>query len=190
MVLMQNSKSHALKSLFLGGIIPVVVYTIVEEKMGPIWGLVFGMGFGILEILLEAFRYRKVETITWIGNGLLVGMGGVSLLTQEGIWFKLQPSLLELGMAVLLVGSWGFGKPLLVAMAKKQEMPPGLETGFSGVTLRLGLFFLLHSVLAAYAAFFWSTRAWALLKGVGLTLSMVLYLGFEILAMKRNLHGK
>jgi len=190
MVPMQSSKNQALRSLFLGGIVPVVVYTIIEEKAGPLWGLVFGMGFGILEILIEAFRYRKVETVTWIGNGLLVVMGGVSLLTQEGIWFKLQPSLLEAGMAVFLLGSWAFKKPLLVTMAKKQELPPVLEDRFAGITVRLGIFFLLHAVLAAYAAYFWSTRAWALLKGVGLTLSMLLYLGIEVVNIRRNPHGR
>ncbi|NBX76937.1 MAG: intracellular septation protein [Proteobacteria bacterium] len=187
---MQSSKNKALRSLFLGGIVPVVVYTILEEKAGPLWGLVFGMGFGILEILIEAFRYQKVETVTWIGNGLLVVMGGISLLTQEGIWFKLQPSILEAGMAVLLLGSWFLKKPLLVTMAKKQELPQILENRFAGVTFRLGIFFLLHSVLAAYAAFFWSTRAWALLKGVGLTLTMLLYLGIEVVNIRRSIHGR
>jgi len=190
MVSMQSSKNQALRSLFLGGIIPVVVYTILEEKAGPLWGLVFGMGFGILEILLEAFRYRKVEMVTWIGNGLLVVMGGISLLTQEGIWFKLQPSILEAGMAFLLLGSWILKKPLLVTMAKKQELPPVLENHLAAITFRLGIFFLLHSVLAAYAAYFWSTRAWAILKGVGLTLSMLLYLGLEIIAIRRIHYGK
>lgn len=190
MVFMQTSKSHALRSLFLGGIVPVVVYTVIEEKMGPLWGLVFGMGFGILEILIEAVRYHKVETITWIGNGLLIVMGGISLLTQEGIWFKLQPSILEAGMAGLLVVSWAVKKPLLVTMSKKQELPPVLENRFSGITLRLGLFFLLHAGLAAYAAFYWSTRAWALLKGVGVTLSMLIYLGVEVIVIRRSLHGK
>jgi intracellular septation protein len=117
-------------------------------------------------------------------------MGGVSLLTQEGIWFKLQPSLLEAGMAVFLLGSWAFKKPLLVTMAKKQELPPVLEDRFAGITVRLGIFFLLHAVLAAYAAYFWSTRAWALLKGVGLTLSMLLYLGIEVVNIRRNPHGR
>lgn len=190
MASMQTSKKQALRSLFFGGIIPVIVYTILEEKVGPLWGLVFGMGFGLLEILIEIIRYRKVETVTWIGNGLLIVMGVISLLTQEGIWFKLQPSLIEAGMAIFLMGSWGLKKPLLVTMAKKQELPSMLEQRFSGMTVRLGLFFLFHSVLAAYAAFFWSTRAWALLKGLGVTLSMLFYLGIEVLMLRRSLHGR
>lgn len=75
-------------------------------------------------------------------------------------------------------------------MAKKQELPQILENRFAGVTFRLGIFFLLHSVLAAYAAFFWSTRAWALLKGVGLTLTMLLYLGIEVVNIRRSIHGR
>ena len=161
---MSNSKNQALRSLLLGGFLPVVVFTIVEEKYGPLWGLVLGMIFGALEVLHEAVKYRKVELITWIGNGLLIFMGGVSLLTQDGLWFKLQPSLMEAGMALLLVGSVLVGKPFLVMMAEKQKTferfsPPlvsVMRESFKGITWRLGFFFSVHAFLAAYAAFYWS----------------------------------
>jgi len=194
MLSMTSHKKQSLRSLFFGGLLPIVIYTILEEKVGPLWGLVFGMVFGLFEILFEAFRYRKVETVTWIGNGLLLGMGVISLVTQEGIWFKLQPALLELGMAILLWGSLVMGKPLLVMMADKQktfesiqpEIASILRARFKGITFRLGIFFFIHSLIATYAAFFWSTRSWALLKGLGLTLTMLVYLGLEVFYLRRS----
>lgn len=195
---MPTPKNQNLRSLLLGGLLPIVIYTILEEKVGPLWSLIFAMGFGLLEIAYEAFKYRKVETITWVGNALLVGMGGVSLVTQEGIWFKLQPAILELGMALMLVGSCIFEKPLLVMMARKQqtfqsvrpELLPVFEERFRKITLRLGIFFLLHAVLATYAAFSWSTRSWALLKGVGLTISMILFMALEVFFLRKRLNAK
>ena len=182
----------SVKSLLLGGILPVLVFTLVEEIYGTLWGLIVGMIFGVGEILHERIRYGKVDGITWFGNGILLVLGGVSLATQEGIWFKLQPALIEVGMGALLIGSWIVGKPFLGLMARKQktldQLPPSVRERFgqalSGLTLRLAIFFWLHAALATYAALYWSTRAWALLKGVGFTVSMLLYMLVEILVLR------
>lgn len=198
MLEMSNSKNQALRSLFLGGLLPVIVFTVVEEKYGPLWGLIFGMIFGVLEILYEAIKYRKVELVTWVGNGLLLGMGGISLLTQDGLWFKLQPSLMEAGMAFLLLGTGLFGSPFLLMMAEKQKtfetmhplLVPQMKEGFRGINWRLGVFFLVHSVLAAYAALYWSSRSWALLKGVGLTLSLIVYLACEVWFLRKRMYAR
>ncbi len=164
-----------MRSILIGGLLPVIIYTVVEEYGGILWGLICGMIFGIGEILFEWRKYGKVEAMTWIGNGMLIGLGGISLFTGTGIWFKLQPAIIEAVMAGVLLVSVFMGKPLLAVMAKKQGLPVP-ENIFRGVTIRIAIFFLLHAVLASYAALYWSTRAWAFLKGVGFTVSFLLYM--------------
>lgn len=189
------TSAGAMRSLLLGGVLPVVVFTILEEKYGTLWGLVGGMILGVGEIANEWRTQRKVDTITWIGNGLLIGMGLISLFTSEGLWFKLQPAILELFMAGLLIGSVLIKKPFLAMMAEKQNMFAQVpeqfhqvfRKRFSGMTFRIGVFFLLHAALATWAAVYWSTRAWAILKGVGFTGSMVLYMVVEMFFIRRKL---
>lgn len=183
-----NPKAQAL-SLFFGGLLPVIAFTVIEEKYGVIPGLVAGMIFGAGEVIYELVRFKKVSTITWVGNGLLLGLGAVSLVSSEGIWFKLQPALIEGGMFVFLVGSWVLKRPFLVLMLEKQNpaAPEFVKQRMSGMTLRLGFFMLAHAVLATWAAFYWSTEAWALLKGIGLTVSILIYMGLEILVARRSL---
>lgn len=69
-------------------------------------------------------------------------------------------------------------KPFLKIMVEKQnpEIPQIMKDSLSGITLRMALFFLVHAILATYAAFYWSTEAWAILKGIGLTISMIVYM--------------
>lgn len=174
-------------SFFFGGILPVIAFTIIEEKYGTIAGVIAGMVFGVGEIIYEWITTRKVSAITYIGNGLILVLGAVSLFSNEGIWFKLQPALLEGVFTVILVGSWIIRKPFLVLMAKKQNpnIPEFALNKMSGMTLRLGFFFLIHTILATWAAYKWSTEAWAILKGAGLTVSFFAYLGLEILMMRR-----
>jgi len=186
---------NPIRSLFLGGILPLVIFTLVEEYYGTLWGLVVGMAFGVGEIIVEKWRMGKVDTVTWIGNGALLVLGSISLISQEGIWFKLQPALLEFAMAGLFLGSVILGKPFLVMMADKQNLwsrvpeaaRPGVRDAFRGFTLRAGIFLLAHAVLATWAAFAWSTRAWMLLKGVGFTGSFIVYAIAESFMMRRRM---
>lgn len=186
-----SPKSQAL-SLFFGGILPVIAFTLIEDKYGTLAGLIAGMVFGFGEIIYEYFKFKKVSTITWIGNGMLLGLGAVSLISSDGIWFKLQPAIFEFGFFIFLVGSWFMKKPFLVLMIEKQNptAPDFLKERMNGMTFRLGLFFLAHAILATYAAFYWSSEAWALLKGVGLTVSMIVYMFIEVFFARMSLKKK
>jgi intracellular septation protein len=183
-----SSPKTAALALFFGGILPVIAFTVIEEKYGVIAGLIAGMIFGGGEIAYELIRYRKVATMTWIGNGLLLVLGGISLVSSEGLWFKLQPALMEALFALAMWGSCLAKKPLLVFLAEKQgqQFPEAIKSKMMGVTLRTGLFFAIHTGLAIWAALEWSTTNWALLKGVGLTVSFIIYLLTEVFYLRRS----
>lgn len=185
----QISPKKQMMSLFFAGLLPVIAFTVIEEYYGIIAGLIAGMIFGAGEITYELIKYRKVQKITWIGNGLLLTLGGVSLISSEGLWFKLQPALMEAALVIAMWGSLLIKKPLLVVLAeqKGQSFPPQVRERMKGMTFRVGLFFLVHTILAVWSALHWSTTAWALLKGVGLTVSFIIYLVGEALYMRRQI---
>lgn len=177
---------HQALSFFFGGLLPVIAFTVIEEKYGPLWGTVAGMVFGFGELIYEKVKLKKISLITWIGNGMILGLGAVSIISQDGIWFKLQPALLEIFFALFLWIGLLFKKNFLIMMAEKQgqSFPEVMKPYFNGITLRLGLFFAIHAALATWAAFSWSTEAWAFLKGIGVTLSMIVYIFFEALFIR------
>jgi intracellular septation protein len=168
-------------ALIFGGLLPIVAFTFIEEHYGPLWGTIAGMAFGLGELLYEKIKLKKISTITWIGNGMILGLGVISIYSQDGIWFKLQPALLEAFFAIFLWGGLILKKNFLLLMIEKQNnnFPEQLRPYFSGITFRLGLFFAAHAVIATWAALYWSTESWALLKGVGLTVSMFVYMIIE-----------
>lgn len=167
--------------MLLGGLLPVIAFTLIEEKYGVIPGIIAGMIFGVGEIIFELVKYKKVSTITWIGNALILLMGGISLVFADGIWFKLQPAIFEGFFASFLWMSLIMNKNFLLMIAEKQgqSIPEFLKKKFDGICFRLGLFFAIHTGLAIWAALAWSTTNWALLKGVGLMLSFIIYLLLE-----------
>lgn len=186
------NKSQALGSLFFGGLMPVLAFTFIEESYGPLWGTVAGMIFGAGEILYEKIKHNKVAAITWIGNAMILALGGISIISQDGIWFKLQPALFEGFFAIFLWGSWLLKKPFILMMAEKQNpsMPEIVKPFLSAVTLRLGFFFAIHAALATWAALYWTTAQWAWLKGAGLIVSFVIYLLIEMLWARKQVAKK
>ncbi len=188
--------ASAWRGIVFGGLLPIIAFTVIEEVYGVVAGLIAGMVFGVGEILYEWIKFRRVQAMTWIGNGMLLGLGTISLFTQEGVWFKLQPAFLELGFAILLIGSRILKRPLLWEMAQKQGSIPAhahpeifmiMKNGMAGLTWRLGVFFALHSALAVWAALYWSTEAWAWLKGVGVTVSMLVYGVVEMAVLRYSI---
>lgn len=184
---MTSAPKKTAAGLFFGGLLPVIAFTLIEEYYGIIPGLIAGMIFGVGEIAWELYRHKKVQKITWIGNGMLLVLGAVSLISSEGIWFKLQPALMEGAFAIALWVSVIVKKPLLVVLAESQgqKFDGLLREKMSGLTVRTGFFFAIHAGLATWAALDWSTTNWALLKGVGLTVSFILYLVIEAVLLRR-----
>ncbi len=184
-----KDKKSQMLSLFFGGILPIVAFTIIEDKYGVFYGLIAGLFFGVAEIIYELVKYKKVSQMTLISNGLILIMGSVSLFLNDGIWFKLQPAIFEFGFFIFLFTTWILKKPFLKSIIEKQnpEVPEIFKIKLNGITFRLSLFFLIQSIIATYAALYWSTEAWALLKGVGLFISMAIYMAIEMFWIKFSL---
>lgn len=183
-----NVKPPSKWSMLFAGLLPLLAFSFIEEKYGPAWGTVAGMVFGLGEIIYEKVKFKKVSGITWIGNLLILFLGGISIFTADGVWFKLQPAIFELFFAVFLWGSVLLKKNFLWEMLKKQGFPadkPELIRKVDALTVRLGFFFLIHCVIATFAAFYWSTSAWVMLKGVGLTVSMMVYMLVEFYFLRK-----
>jgi intracellular septation protein len=186
-----GSRNQTNKWQFLFLLTPVLLFTFIEEYYGVVWGTVAALIVGIAEIIYEKIRYQKVSAITWGMNALIVLLGLVSIYLQDGIWFKLQLALFEIIFAGLLIGSSLLKKPLLLELAKKQNqnMAPEAIQLLNGINFRLGIFFIIQAGIATWAAYTWSSVAWAFLKTAGLILMMFAYMLGEFLfvVIKRKL---
>lgn len=178
--------------LLFGGILPVIAFTVIEETYGTLWGTVAGMVFSLGEMAWEWRAHGKVSMVTLATSALILVLGGISLWANDGIWFKLQPALMEAAFALLLWGSLLLGKSFLQSAMEKSgsALPAPLLARMPALTFRLGLFFFLHALLVTWAALHWSTTNWALLKGVGFTLSLFVYMALEMLWLRSRLKGR
>lgn len=180
------SRATLARSLLVGGLLPVIAFAIVEEIYGTMGGLIAGVAFGIGELIYEKVKFKKIQMITIMGNALVVGLGLLSLFEDNSSFFKLQPAILTYALGIFLIGSSVMGKPFLAELSRKQmpDAPEIVRVSLGAMNWRVGLLLLGVGVLSTYAAFYWSTTAWAFLKGIGSPIILFVYLAGEVIWMR------
>lgn len=164
-----GTRKQIVRTLLIS-LIPLIIFWIVEAYLGLVAGLIAAMVFALGELAWFYFREHRIDRFALMSAILILVLGGISLIFQKGIFFKLKPAVIEGVFAAILLISQLMGKPLLLTMATKQHGKGMLEGPrgkyLKGVNLRLGLFFLGHAGLTLYAALALSTSGWIFVKGV------------------------
>jgi isopentenyldiphosphate isomerase/intracellular septation protein A len=165
---MNNQRLELLKKL-LPGFVPLFVFILVDEIWGTRAGLVAALAIGVAELLWIGIREKRFDRFVLLDTLLLLFLGGVSILLDNAIFFKLKPGLIELILCAVLAFS-AFSKINVVAIMGKRYLK---DMTFSDAQMRqmrsslklMFFVFLLHTALVFYAAFFLSDRAWAFISG-------------------------
>ncbi|MCC6277973.1 MAG: hypothetical protein IT289_08675 [Oligoflexia bacterium] len=165
-------------SHFLMGLFPLVVFWVVEEQFGTAWGLGAAMAWALGELVFGYWKFKKVDRLTLVVAAIVVVSGGVSLLTQEGIFFKLSPVLSELVMIPLFFMKGASGEPLLLEMSEKMRSKKAPEVKSQEQLIKMRRIYalmarqmiaviLIHCAVMTWAAFYSTTSVWIFWKGIG-----------------------
>lgn len=156
----------------LPGLLPLFVFIAVDEIYGVEAGLYAALGFGVVELIFTWFRERRVDRFILFDTGFLIVLGGISILLENPVFFKLKPALLESVICIILGAAAAKPEIFLKAMTGRYMKNVELNVTNDGIKamkkmmLILTLIFLLHTALTVYSAFFMSERAWGFISGV------------------------
>jgi len=173
----------ALWKKLLPGFIPIFVFIIVDEAWGTIPGLVVAIVTGILELGWTGYRETRFDKFILYDTLLLVVLGGVSILLDNDIFFKLKPGLIDV-IFFLILGVSAFSSFDVIGIMTQRYLK-GLSFSAMQVNeMRRNLkvlFWLVafHTVLVFYSAFFMSKEAWAFISSVLLYILFGLYFVYE-----------
>ena len=153
----------------LPGFIPLFVFIAIDEIWGTRAGLIAALVIGSAELFWIFIRERRFDRFVLFDTLLLLALGGVSLLLNNDIFFKLKPGLVELILCAVLALS-SFSKINVVALLSKRYMKDielsEEQTNKMRDSLRFMFFvFLGHTFMVFYAAFYLSDGAWAFISG-------------------------
>ncbi len=153
----------------LPGLIPLFVFIAIDEIWGTKAGLFAAIAIGVGELLWIGIREKRFDRFVLFDTLLLVVLGGISIILDNDIFFKLKPGLVELILCTVLAMS-AFSKVNVVAMMGQRYMKDirlsddQMKKMKESIMLMFYVF-LIHTVLIFYAAFYMSDAAWAFISG-------------------------
>jgi len=181
------TRTELIKKL-LPGFIPLFVFIAADEIWGTKIGLFVAVGVGLAEMGWVAAKERRFDRFILFDTLLLVALGGISILLDNDIFFKLKPGLIELILVVILAVS-AFSKVNIIGLMGQRylkdfdfnnnlllQMRQSMKTMF--------YLFAAHTLLVFYAAFFMSNAAWAFISGGLFYILFAVVLGYEILRQR------
>ncbi len=179
-------------ALMLQGILPLLVFAVVDIFASMRTALICAMVFAIAEACWGYYSFGEVDQLTWVSMGLVLAMGTISYYMKNDKLFKFQPVVLGLVTAGTLAYFQFKGNPLLVQMIPKilpllpdnqkelVQNPNTLLLMARLDALLIGMF-LIHAALVAWAAMYKTTLVWLLVRGVGLYVLLALTLLVHLL---------
>lgn len=173
--------------LALQGILPLLVFAIVDIFASLRTALIAAFIFAVAEVAFGYYSYGEVDQLSWISLGLVALMGGVSFYLKSDRLFKFQPVALAAVSAGALVYFQWMGEPLIIQMLPKVAamMPEEQRAQFSSpqflrIMARMDALmifvFITHGILVAWAAVKKSTMVWLVVRGIGFYVLLVIAL--------------
>lgn len=140
----------------------------------------------ILQVGYTWFRYRKVETMQWITLGLIIIMGGATILLHDEQFIKWKLSIIEWLFGLAFFGSQFIGKkPFVERMMSKSLTLPSFV--WRRLNLFWGSFFMTVGFINVYVMFNYTTDQWVTFKTFGVPGLMVLFILVQMVFLYKYL---
>ncbi|MBN2682006.1 MAG: NUDIX domain-containing protein [Bacteroidales bacterium] len=181
------NKTELLKKL-LPGFLPLFVFIAADEIWGTEIGLIVALVFGIIQLGYIFIKEKRLDKFVFFDTLLIIALGGVSILLENDIFFKLKPGLINL-ILVAVLGLSAFSKVNLM-QKMSQRYIKGIEINEQAVkkmkqSMKLLFWiFLVHTALIFYSAFYLSKEAWVFISGGLFYIIFGVYFVFELIKNK------
>ncbi len=164
---MQNKFKYL--SLLLPGLLPLLVFILADEFAGTTNAIILALISGLVVFVFTWIRNKKADAFVLFDTLLLSAFGGVSILLNNEIFFKLKPGIIQTILVVIIGLSAYSPKNIMLGMAKRympdKEFNDEQLQQLRNQTRVLFWLFFMHTMLVYYSAFFMSKEAWAFISG-------------------------
>lgn len=153
---------------------PLLVFFLATKFIGIFAGTAAFMVAIVLAVLFSKFRLGRVSPMLWLSALLVVFFGGLTLYFHDPSFIQVKPTIIYLFFAMMLVGGYLRGKPLLRYLL--QSAYSGLDdTGWLKLSRNWGLFFAALAVANEIMRANMTYESWLTAKVWGVTLVSFLF---------------
>lgn len=149
-----------------------------DGAFGATAGAVKATGAFMAAILVALFvsqwKLKRISPMLWMSALLVIGFGALTVYFHDERFIQIKPTIIYAGFALLLLGGWLRGKPLIKYLL--QAVFEGLsEEGWLKLSRNWGLFFLTMALLNEAMRATLGFDAWLTAKVWGVTALSVLF---------------
>ncbi len=173
------------KSFYLLSFLPAIAYWYLEENYSIKIAVIGGMGLACVEILLEYLFVKHVHSLSKLNFVLLFILGPISLIGEDGLWFKLQPMFTGIILYLYLFFQGLRGESLMWTMSADMNLKMRLPKEILLVLERhMAFFLLIFGLFMGVLAKYYSTSTWAFFKTIGFYICFALFMVGEMFYFK------
>lgn len=184
-----NAKS-LIKTL-LPGLLPLFVFIAADEIWGTEIGLYVAVSVGVVQIVAIYIKEKRLDKFVFFDTILIVGLGLVSILLHNDIFFKIKPGVIGIILVAILGFSTFSSKNIMLMMSQRYLKGVKIseeQQQLMNRSIRLMFWlFLAHTILVFYSAFYMSKEAWAFISGV---LFYIIFGAYFVVELIKNLISK
>lgn len=175
------------KNFFLISFLPAIAYWYLEENYSLQIALIGGLILAVLEMTLEWIFTKHIHTLSKFNFFLILILGGIALIAQEGIWFKLQPAFTGVLMGAYLLYRCLASKGLMLEMLEQMNDKRMNTDAIKILEKNTSIFLILYGLFMVPVAFKASTSQWLFFKTAGFYIATIVFFVFNMLYMRRKL---
>lgn len=152
---------------------------------GAIKGTLAFMIAIIIALFVSQWKLKKISPMLWLSAVLVLGFGALTIYFQDARFIQIKPTIIYAGFALLLLGGWLRGKPLLKYLL--QAAYDGLsEDGWLKLSRNWGLFFLGMALINEGLRAFFEFDQWLTIKTWGVTALSFLFAMSQVPLLMRH----
>ena len=147
--------------------LPALAYWYLEANYDLRIALAGGLILAIVEMSLEWIFTKHIHTISKLNFYLILILGGIAFIANEGIWFKLQPAFTGVIMGSYMLIRLKRNDSLMIQMMKEMNNQNISEPMILFLEKNLSMFMLCYGFLMVPVAMYLSTEQWLFFKTGG-----------------------
>ena len=173
---------------FFISFIPALAYWYLEANYDLKIALIGGVGLAILEISFEKFILKHVHKISLFNFYLILFLGLIAYLGNDGVWYKLQPFFTGLVMGSFLIFKKIRNQSfMLETMIEMGNVPPTSPQVIKKMEFHMAIFLLLYGCFMAVVTFTMTTEQWLFFKTIGFYIATAVFLIIEMILIRKSL---
>ena len=174
---------------FLFDLFPILLFFIAYKFGGIYIATATSIIASIIQIGYLLFRHKKVDVTMWISLGIIIVLGGATLVSHNDDFIKWKPTALYWLFAIaLLISPLLFKKNIIRSMLSEQIALP--ERIWRNLNLSWAIFFIIMGLVNRYVALTYSTDVWVNFKLFGSTAMMFVFIVGQGIILNKYLDNK